>query len=485
MLASGTENGPANGSPGTNSLARYDLRFGLHQVLKVLHVPFTFAPDPVGGTEVYVEGLAQELRSCNIASIIAAPSCKGVDEAYDYCGLRVRRYRSAPNSVHMLRELYGEGDPEAGLAFAEILDEESPDIVHMHAFTRAVSIQLVRAAKQRGIPVVFTYHTPTVSCQRGTLMLWGTRVCDGVVEARRCTDCSLANEGLPRWASMPLSYVPSFVAKTLENADLSGGLWTGLRMADLIRTRRNAFQALVSEVDGIIALKEWVRTLLIQNGVPTSKITMSPHGLVAPADRPGTLIDAEQAPLRVAFFGRADYTKGIDTLIKAVKAAPELKIELHLYGVIQKGTDHGYHTKLELLAGEDPRISFLASVPHENVVPLLSGYHLLAVPSRWMETGPLVILESFAAGTPVIGSNLGGIAEWVRHGENGLLVDFDDVLGWRDAFRRCAENRRILVSLRRGVRPPRLMREVAHEMAHIYRNQPISPERECCDQWAL
>ena len=90
-----------------------------------------------------------------------------------------------------------------------------------------------------------------------------------------------------------------------------------------------------------------------------------------------------------------------------------------------------------------------------------------------METGPLVILESFAAGTPVVGSNLGGIAEWVRHGENGLLVGFDDVLGWRDAFKRCAENRQVLVSLRRGVRPPRAMRHVAHEMAHIYRNKAI------------
>ena len=90
-----------------------------------------------------------------------------------------------------------------------------------------------------------------------------------------------------------------------------------------------------------------------------------------------------------------------------------------------------------------------------------------------METGPLVILKSFAAGTPVIGSNLGGIAEWVRHGENGLLVDFDDVSGWRDAFRRCAENREVLVSLRRGVKPPRGMQHVAHEMANIYRNQVI------------
>src|SRR5258708_718597 len=121
-------------------------------MLKVLHVPFTFAPDPVGGTEIYVEALAQELITCRIESVIAAPSSTGSDERYEYNGLRVYRYRSATESKQMLRELYGEGDPVAASAFAEILDLERPDIVHLHALTRAVSRLLVGAAKGRGIP---------------------------------------------------------------------------------------------------------------------------------------------------------------------------------------------------------------------------------------------------------------------------------------------------------------------------------------------
>src|SRR5262249_8797351 len=140
--------------------------------LRVVHVPFTFAPDPVGGTEIYVENLAQGLRARGIESLIVAPSSSGNDEAYEHNGFRVRRFRSAPESKYMVRELYGGGDPEAVAAFAKILDEECPDAVHIHAFTRAVSVMLVGAAKRRGLPVFFTYHTPTVSCQRGTLMLW-------------------------------------------------------------------------------------------------------------------------------------------------------------------------------------------------------------------------------------------------------------------------------------------------------------------------
>src|SRR5262249_2468968 len=142
-------------------------------ILKVAHVPFTFAPDPVGGTEIYVEALAHGLRAHRIESLIVAPSSHGTNEAYEHNGLRLRRYRTASESKFMLKELYGDGDPQAATAFAQILDEECPDIVHIHAFTRAVSVLLVRAAKQRGLTVLFTYHTPTVSCQRGTLLLRG------------------------------------------------------------------------------------------------------------------------------------------------------------------------------------------------------------------------------------------------------------------------------------------------------------------------
>jgi glycosyltransferase involved in cell wall biosynthesis len=106
---------------------------------------------------------------------------------------------------------------------------------------------------------------------------------------------------------------------------------------------------------------------------------------------------------------------------------------------------------------------------HDQVVALLRQYHLLAVPSRSLETGPLVVLESFAAGTPVIGSSLGGVAEWVRHQVNGLVLDPDDVSAWADALRRCAEDRGFLAKLRQGVMPPRSMADVADEMAQLYR----------------
>jgi glycosyltransferase involved in cell wall biosynthesis len=173
--------------------------------------------------------------------------------------------------------------------------------------------------------------------------------------------------------------------------------------------------------------------------------------------------------LRVAFLGRADRVKGIDTLIKAMKTVPSLDAELHLYGVNQGSGDQTYWATLRTMAERDSRIKFLPAVPHENVITLLTAYHVLAVPSRWMETGPLVVLEAFAAGTPVLGSNLGGIAEWVIHEKNGLLIERDDVRGWANAIVRCAENREFLNKLRQGTTQPRSMADVAGEMTRIYR----------------
>jgi glycosyltransferase involved in cell wall biosynthesis len=444
--------------------------------VKLAHVPFTFAPDPVGGTEIYVEALACGLASCGIESVIFAPSADGKNHSYDYNGLRVRRYRMAPTSDQMLRELYGEGDPTAAAEFAQILDEERPDAVHLHALTRGVSLLLVRAAKQRGIPVFFTYHTPTVSCQRGTLMLWGKEVCDGSLYVRRCSACALEGHGLPRPAAALVSAVPALVGRAVEMADLRGGVWTALRTPGLVQLRHETFRSLMQEVDAVVALTEWVRTILLRNGVPSEKIFLSRHGLRHTKSNLEPLIELNKEPLRVAFLGRAHRDKGADTLIRALRTVPELPIELHLYGLTQSTADLEYWSSLRRDAANDNRITFLSPVPNDEVISLLKDYHLLAVPSHWLETGPLVVLESLAAGTPVIGSDRGSIPEWITHEDNGLLVSPEGDEAWADAFRRCATDRALLSKLRQGVKLPRSMDDVAHDMAQLYYNH-VNPRR--------
>jgi glycosyltransferase involved in cell wall biosynthesis len=102
------------------------------------------------------------------------------------------------------------------------------------------------------------------------------------------------------------------------------------------------------------------------------------------------------------------------------------------------------------LAEKDPRISFKFPVPAEKVVEILAEYDLLAVPSQCLETGPLVVLEAFAAGIPVIGSNLGGIAELVKHEVNGLLVEPNSVKAWCQQLQRLCQDTDLRMQLGAG-----------------------------------
>ena len=128
----------------------------------------------------------------------------------------------------------------------------------------------------------------------------------------------------------------------------------------------------------------------------------------------------------------------------------------------------GIATSCTHLAAGDPRVRFCPSLASDRVVDVLAGYDAVLVPSQWLETGPLVVLESFAAGVPVVGSNLGGIAELVRHERDGLLVPYADQSAWLSALSRLARDRALVETLRAGVRRPRSADDVASDMVSVY-----------------
>jgi glycosyltransferase involved in cell wall biosynthesis len=112
----------------------------------------------------------------------------------------------------------------------------------------------------------------------------------------------------------------------------------------------------------------------------------------------------------------------------------------------------------------------LPPIDNQQVVALLRQYDVLAVPSQCQETGPLVVLEAFAAGTPVLGSRLGGIAELVRDEIDGLLVDYDNVASWAQALHRLATESELLTSMQQAIKPPRTVDMVAIDMLTLYRD---------------
>ncbi|HEX5063658.1 MAG TPA: glycosyltransferase [Kofleriaceae bacterium] len=366
-----------------------------------------------------------------------------------------------------MADLYGEGNERAAQSIADIVAGVDADVLHLHAFTRAASVRAARAAKRTGARVVFTYHTPTASCVRGTLLRDGQEPCDGALIAQRCAACLLQSRGVPLVAREVLSRAPATIGSALVSAHVAGRWVTGLRARELTAMRHDAFRQLLDESDAIVAVCGWVRSLLLRAGAPPDRVVLSRQGtpLTPSPVQPRRARDAE---LRLAYVGRLHPTKGVHIVLGALAACPELRLTLDVYGIAQGDEGARYRDELVAITASDSRVRFQAPLASDRVVETLASYDATVVPSQWLETGPLTVLESFAAGTPVIGSNLGGIAELVSHDLDGWLVRHADVEAWTLALRRVATDRTLLNRLRAGVHAPRSTTDVARDMVAVY-----------------
>jgi glycosyltransferase involved in cell wall biosynthesis len=164
-----------------------------------------------------------------------------------------------------------------------------------------------------------------------------------------------------------------------------------------------------------------------------------------------------------------DPVKGTALLVHAFRHVGSPDVELDIFGITQNGASEAGLARLRSDLADDRRVRFLAPLDHAAIVDRLAEYDAAVVPSQWFETGPLVVLEAFAAGLPVIGSALGGVEEKVTDGLDGLLVrPHDSVRAWTDTLERVARDPDLLPSLRRGVQAPRQASDVARDMQQIY-----------------
>ena len=424
-------------------------------------------PDVPGGTEVYVASLARELAVQGIASLIVSPTTAPMDTSYAVDGIPVHRVSVSPKP-RPLASLYGQGDARFSRGLMDVVTSEHPDVVHFHAYSPAINGALAKAVRGAGPAIVATYHTPSVTCQRGTLLRFGHIVCDGRMQVGRCASCVLEHNGVPRPAADLVGRVPNAVGRALVSRGMEGGVWTALQMSELIRLRHDDTRTFFDAADVVVAVAEWVRTLLIENGIDERKITLSPHGVSAGfaagrAERPP--LDAER-PLRAVMLGRVDEMKGMDLPLAAMARRRDLQVSLDVYGSVQSESD--YVTAFRARVENDPRVRLLPPLRPDAVVRAIADYDVLLVPSQVLETGPLVVLEAHAAGVPVIGTALGGIAERVRDGVDGRLVAPRSVAGWEEVLCAVVRDRSIVERWRRAVLPPRTMGRVAEEMIAIY-----------------
>ena len=262
---------------------------------------------------------------------------------------------------------------------------------------------------------------------------------------------------LPTWTPPPwLTRTPARRLATLASA------------RTLAANQAARLQELARLCQRIVVPSEWVRSALHANGIPDTRILLSRQAASA-AFGNGRLqprADAGSRPLTIGFVGRVEPYKGVRTLIEAMShIPPQTPLRLVVAGT---GDDARNLRSIEAAAAKDRRIELVGALPHDGIPAFLASIDVLAVPSRWMETGPIVVLEAQAMGVPVMGADLGGIAERVRDGIDGWLLPFDNPLAWAAAMQRAAADpAEVAMRAANSVRT-RSESDIASEMATLY-----------------
>jgi len=435
---------------------------------RILYMLGWFYPDSVGGSEYYVYLLAKEVQASGWEVMIAAPSVDEKEHNYIYEGLSVYRY---PVSLKPIRsEVRGETLPKYFDVFANWLEKNKVDIVHMHSYTRGCGFFHAQLVKQLGISLIFTVHIPGLTCVRGTLMRWGKIPCDGQMRLYRCAACYLQNRGLPKFIALAISIISPFMSKLFNNFE--NRLSTALGISRLLNAQKERIQQLFNLAGCIVVVSKWLYDVLRINGVSDSKLSLCRHGLPEELMRIRRRTDFKVSkPIRIGYLGRFDPVKGVHVLVEAIKRLPlDIPIELRLYGRANNEEGQAYLEKLQKTSNHDSRILFCGEVTDKDYPEIFNNFDILAVPSLLLETGPLVALEAFAAGIPVMGSNLGGISELVASGVNGILLEPGNVKAWNKAIQQLCLYPHSLKSLVRGIPPVRSNSEVVGQMLKLYEN---------------
>ena len=123
----------------------------------------------------------------------------------------------------------------------------------------------------------------------------------------------------------------------------------------------------------------------------------------------------------VLFVGAVSKVKGLDYLFEAFKLVKRNVPDARL--IIAGGGDYlsEFSARVEREV-PDGSVEVLGRVPHEKIAQVYKRATVFAMPSIWQEQFGLVGPEALAMGIPVVGSNIGGIPEWLHHNEWGYLV---------------------------------------------------------------
>jgi glycosyltransferase involved in cell wall biosynthesis len=437
--------------------------------MKIVQAVGWYHPDSLGGTEIYVAALARHFRACGHDVLVAAPEAGApAPRSYGFDGCQVFRYPVPATPTRA--EAQGEFAARGAEYFHDWLRGAHADVVHFHTFVTGLGLPEIVAAKQAGSRVVATTHSSSLGflCQRGTLMLQGRTICDGIVDVGRCAACELEHRGAGPLVARALAAIPPQLGGLARR--LPGRAGTALAMTDLIVRNDARQRTMLDAVDRFVVLTQRAADIVLANGAPREKVMVNRLGVSEPPTAASSASAADRSRIRVGYVGRFDPIKGVLDLANAVRRVPpDLPLRVEFRGPAQTPSDRTTRAAVaELLAG-DPRLTIADAVAPSAVHDVLRTYDVLCCPSRCLEGGPTAGLEALAAGVPVIAASVGGLAEVLEDGVNTRLVPPGDIDRLAAALVEVAANPAGTIGRWRERLPtPRTMRDVAHAYLALY-----------------
>jgi glycosyltransferase involved in cell wall biosynthesis len=439
--------------------------------MKILFLSHFFPPTDTSGAENYAFSIAKALVDEGHQVHVLCAGTWDTGENYwnghtdeIYAGIQVRRlhlcWHKAPDPNRYLYD-----NPAIAKHLRDWLNEIRPDIVHViSCYTLSASVMQV--CEEADLPVAVTLVDFWFLCPSLHLLRSDGSLCDGQTTPWDCLKCMLYQAKAYRWPAKFLRdrAIQPFLTAVSESTTVNQ--LRGLRgMALNMRERKQVMAEQLRRADIILAPSHFIGSIhsAVVDNLP---MRLQPHGhdldwLASYESR------SPDGQLHFCYMGQIVHDKGVHVLVEAflrLHAGPG--VALDLWGSLENNSAYVEHIR-ELVARSN-KIHLNGRFPRSQLADVLSQADVIIVPSVWYENHPLVIQEAFAAKIPVITSNLGGMAEFVKHGINGLLFERGNVNNLAQQMQRVIDEPRLLDRLRVGIPPVKTMEQEVDEIIAVY-----------------
>jgi len=434
--------------------------------LKVLHCLNHFLPSQTAGTEIYTWALCKGLQQQNVIAEVAIPNYgKNETTKYEYDGIKVYQF-AEPSVVDRALQM-GFKMPAGVPHFIKLITELKPDIIHFHelAGSNGFTLHYVKEAKLKGFKTIMTFHIADYSCKAKTLMYKNAILCNGIIDEYRCSECMLS-KGLSPAKRLPVLKIAKLLYKwNIDLSHFNSRIATALSYPFLIQKLKVDLLGLEKSCDKLVVLTTWYEKILFDNGLRKEKISIITQGLIHQlSGNDETVSKVDQVKLKLIFVGRISPFKGVHLILDALERFQAHEICLDVYGTGNEQYAKDCIGRME----QSEKVKYKNKLEPSSVVKKMMNYDALVLASTFSEMSPLVIQEAFAAGIPVIASDVYGNAGQIENGVNGWLFKFNDSDNLYKVLKFLVDNKQLIALAKQQISPARLFNEVVDEYKQIY-----------------